>query len=317
MGKSDWCPMMPSVGRKDSDGMPDNDLQLRKEVRFLQLETGTACNYKCLYCPVAYFPRKGRFLPLELVDRVIGELEGFPRLEKIYLNGYDEPTLNPQLAPIVGKLAHLPVRITLFTNATNLTSDLAEKIAQTGARIEFDIHLSAVNRSDFEHIHQSKLFDKVISNLRYFAENFRHLHRINVCISMQALDTATDDRIYEELKDYFRQTPLITFRWKPNDRSGILCDTPYAQAQNHNVLRGCSLENRTQDWIHINATGNVILCCQDYFESHVIGNIEESTLTEILASDQRRKYHRWTMGEVEAPKDYICRRCIFAITTDK
>lgn len=297
--------------------MLDNALQMRREIRFLQLETGTACNYKCLYCPVAYFPRKGRFLPLELVDKVISELECFPRLEKIYLNGYDEPTLNPQLAAIVGKLAHLPAQITLFTNGTNLTPDLAERIARTGAKIEFDIHLSAVNRNDFERLHQSKLLDKVISNLRYLAENFHHLHRINICISMQALDNATDDRIYEELKDYFGQTPLMTFRWKPNDRAGILSDTHYALNQNHRVLLGCSLENRTRDWIHVNATGNVVLCCQDYFESHVIGNIAESTLTEILASDKRRLCHQWTMGEVEAPKDYICRRCIFAVTTDK
>lgn len=297
--------------------MPANVLQLREEIRYLQMETGTACNYKCLYCPVAYYPRKGRFLPLELVDKVIPELECFPSLEKIYLNGYDEPTLNPQLATVVGKLAHLPARITLFTNGTNLTPDLAERIAGTGARIEFDIHLSAVNRQDFERIHQSKLFNKVMSNLQYFAESFHHLHRINICISMQALDNATDDRVYGELEEYFRRTPLITFRWKPNDRAGILCDTPYALAQNNRVLRGCSLENRTRDWIHINATGNVTLCCQDYFESHVIGNIEESTLTDILASNKRRQYHQWTMGEVEAPRDYICRRCVFAITPDK
>lgn len=290
-------------------------MQLNERIRYLQLETGTACNYKCIYCPVAYFPRRGHFLPMELFGKIIQELENFPNLEKVYLNGYDEPTLNPMLADIVRNFAHFPVRIILFTNASNLTPVLVDKLVATGTDIDLDIHLSAVNRKDFEHIHQSKLFEKVIKNIEYL-QNCKHLDRIKVCISMQALDNLTDDRIYEELKAYFASTPLTTFRWLPNDRAGVLDHTNYDLSLNHRVLRGCALQNRTKEWIHINATGNVILCCQDYFESHVIGNIFEKSLMEIIGSEQHQRYHQWTTGEVQAPADYICRRCTFAITGD-
>lgn len=288
----------------------------RSRIRYIQLETGTACNYRCVYCPVAYFPRKGTFLPMPLIERIIGEFELFPRLQKIYLNGYDEPTLNPRLAEIVGKLAHLPAHITLFTNATNLTPGLADRLAETGANIEFDIHLSAVNRDDFVQIHQSSLLDRVMANLRYLAQGFAHLQRVNVCVSMQALDTPRDDRLWRELHDTFRDTPLLTFRWKPNDRAGLLGHTPYALDCHHQVLRGCTLDNRTEEWIHIAATGNVILCCQDYEESHVLGHVADSTLAEILNSPIRHRFHEWTMGEIEAPADYICRRCTFAAIQD-
>lgn len=285
----------------------------RLDVRYLQMETGTACNYRCVYCPVAYHPRRGGFLPLPLVSKVVEQLPLFPNLRKVYLNGYDEPTLNPHLATIVQQLAHLPVQITLFTNGTNLTPDLANRLAHTGADLEIDIHLSAVERPDFVRIHGSRQFDRVMKNVRYLAEEFDQWRRINVCVSMQALDNPMDDALYETLQAYFADTRLVTFRWKPNDRAGILGDTPYGLHCHHAKLRGCSLNNRTREWIHINATGNVVLCCQDYFESHVLGNIADTTLDQIVESDIRRKYHLWTIGEVEAPDDYICRRCVFAV----
>src|SRR5262245_22539365 len=69
-------------------------------VRDVQIETGTACNYRCLYCPVAYHPRSGGLLPLETIATLASDLTTLPALEQIYLNGYDEPTTNPQLAEI-------------------------------------------------------------------------------------------------------------------------------------------------------------------------------------------------------------------------
>ncbi|MHB8596938.1 MAG: radical SAM/SPASM domain-containing protein [Ktedonobacteraceae bacterium] len=285
-----------------------------ENIRYLQLETGTACNYRCLYCPVAYIPRRGGFMPLGFVQRIADQLRQFPNLRHIYLNGYDEPTLNPQLVTIIKMFSHLDVIFTLFTNGTRLTPKVANDIVSTGATVEIDIHLSSVDRQNFERIHQSKLYDNVMRNIQYLqtiAE--KGFHNVSICISMQGLDNETDIKLYEQLQLFFANTRLLTFKWKPNDRAGLLEQTPYANRLNHKRLKGCGLNNRTWEWLHINSNGKVILCCQDYNEEHVIGNVASQSLEEIITTSQRLQYHRWTVGEEEAPEDYICRKCIHAI----
>lgn len=288
-------------------------LSVAEQIRFVQIETGTACNYGCLYCPVAYFPRRKQFLELATIAKIIDQLSLFPNLQTIYLNGYDEPTLNVNLVRIIRLVARLGIHIVLFTNATGLTPRVADAIAESRASIEFDIHLSTSNRRDFEKIHQSRLFERVMVNIRHL-RNFHKLYGIKVCISAQAPENPEGDRLCRELEATFAGSGLPTFRWIPNDRAGLLAHTEYNLQIYKKNLRGCSLQNRTSEWIHINATGNVILCCQDYFETHVLGNVEEMSLVDILSSEWRGRLHDWTIGVACAPDDYMCRRCKFAIS---
>ena len=87
----------------------------------------------------------------------------------------------------------------------------------------------------------------------------------------------------------------------------------YQQDIAKKALRGCALQNRTSEWLHINADGNVIMCCQDYFEEYVIGNVSRDALRSLVDSEVRARLHRWTSGAEEAPENYLCRRCAHAI----
>lgn len=283
--------------------------KIQEKIRYIQIETGTSCNYKCIYCPVSYYPKKGSFMSLELVEKISKSLAYFPNIKQIYLNGFDEPTLNPNLVTIIEKLAYLPAKITLLTNGTNLTSELVNKIVNIGTRIEFDIHLSAVNRQDYQRIHRSKQFTKVMKNIQYLET----LDQVEIHISMLGFDTDRDNRIFEEIKTHFKNTSFKIHKWLPNDRAGALKNEFNLDIYNES-LRGCSLEDRTRQWIHINATGKVILCCQDYFEEYVIGDLHHQSLFDIVNSEKLQKYNDWTTGIIEAPKNFICRYCTFAIT---
>ena len=289
-----------------------NRSRLLDQIRFIQIETGTVCNYKCIYCPVAFHNRTGSFMPISLVKKIASELHHFPNLKQIYLNGYDEPTLNPQLAEVVQLLIHLEAKITLLTNGTLLTPQLVHDLDATGADIEFDIHLAAVNFQDFQKAHQSKMFKKVMNNIEYLI-SYAKTGRIEVHISMQGKETEIDNRIFQEMKRRFADTNFKIHKWFPNDRAGLL-KNEFHQKLYHKMLKGCSLQNRTQEWMHINANGKAILCCQDYFEEHIIGDANIQSLVEIASSDSRARYNEWTMGESEAPEEYICRKCMFAIS---
>jgi len=76
------------------------------------------------------------------------------------------------------------------------------------------------------------------------------------------------------------------------DKAEVMTNEPAISRYNKkgdNVI-GCSnMGDRTKTWIHINANGDVFICCNDYDFDTVFGNINSSTLKEIWESDDRQK----------------------------
>ena len=66
------------------------------------------------------------------------------------------------------------------------------------------------------------------------------------------------------------------------------------------------------DNIHITPRGQCVLCCEDYDEKYVVGDLNESTIAEVLEGDEIAKLRRWVYGIEEAPEDFMCRDCVFA-----
>ena len=66
--------------------------------------------------------------------------------------------------------------------------------------------------------------------------------------------------------------------------------------------------------IHINPYGQLLLCCQDYDEKEVLGDLREQKLRDILVSEEFARARRMVYGLEEAPASYICRNCKYSLT---
>lgn len=281
-----------------------------KRVRFIQIETSTICNHRCVYCPVTYYPRRSVIMPLGKIESIVDDLKYFSSIEKVYLNGYDEPTLNPNLLNIINLIKDLEVKIYILSNGTYLTKSLVNSLIKSEAKIEIDINLTSINRHEFERVHQSRLFNKVMGNVKSIMR-LDDLRNLKVNITKIGRNNFKDNRSFKELQDFFSTSSISVRKKFLNDRAGNL-NNDYNLDLYNNTLEGCLLTNRPEEWIHISANGNVILCPEDYFESCVIGNIEDNNLSEISNSEKRELYAAWSSGTAEAPYNYICRRCVFA-----
>jgi hypothetical protein len=71
--------------------------------------------------------------------------------------------------------------------------------------------------------------------------------------------------------------------------------------------------SRPFEHMHVTATAKAVLCCQDYWEKLVVGDLKTQTVAEILGGDRMALLRKWTYGVEEAPADFLCRRCEFAI----
>jgi hypothetical protein len=100
------------------------------------------------------------------------------------------------------------------------------------------------------------------------------------------------------------------FRIRSRPASGTFVPEPPVKK----VLRGCELMgSRPFEHLHVTATARAVLCCQDYYEKLTIGDLKTQSVAEILGGDVMARLRRWTYGVEEAPADFLCRRCEFAL----
>ncbi len=71
--------------------------------------------------------------------------------------------------------------------------------------------------------------------------------------------------------------------------------------------------SRPFEHLHVTATAKAVLCCQDYYERLVVGDLKTQTVGEVLGGDVMARLRRWTYGVEKAPDDFLCRRCEFAL----
>ena len=96
------------------------------------------------------------------------------------------------------------------------------------------------------------------------------------------------------------------------DRAGWL-DVGLKPPERKAQLRGCdNVGSRPLQHLHITPAGKCVLCCEDYDERYVVGDLTSSTIAEVLESDAVATLRKWVYGIEEAPADFICRNCVFA-----
>jgi len=98
------------------------------------------------------------------------------------------------------------------------------------------------------------------------------------------------------------------------DRAGWL-DVGLKAATHGRPLAGCdNVGSRPLQHLHITPRGACILCCEDYDEKYVVGDLTKQSIDEVLRGDELAKMRRWVYGLEEAPADFMCRSCVFART---
>jgi MoaA/NifB/PqqE/SkfB family radical SAM enzyme len=69
---------------------------------------------------------------------------------------------------------------------------------------------------------------------------------------------------------------------------------------------GIGLTDRANEWIHINANGDVFLCCDDFDFVTMYGNLKDSSLEDLWFGSNRQ-------DAIKSAKSSLCRNCSAAI----
>lgn len=286
------------------------DLSRRHHLKIVSLETLTTCNQKCYFCPVSIAPRADYAMPDELFARIVEELTAYrATLDSVFLQSYNEPTLDRRFLDQIRTLTGNGLPVAVLSNASGFTPAKTDAILAMGSLRYLCINLSTLDRDRY-------IQDRGADHLAAVMRNLDYMKTTPIAQDMKIVvlgtGNATHDEDFAAIREHFAGSRFTVEQHVVMDRAGWL-DVGLKTADRMRPLRGCdNVGSRPIQHLHITPHGKCVLCCEDYDEKYVVGDLTQNTIAEVLEGEEIAKLRRWIYGVEEAPEDFMCRDCVFA-----
>lgn len=288
----------------------DEDLSQRHYLKYVSLEAHTLCNQGCYFCPVAYDPREAYFMPTERYEEIVRQLAGHREtIEAVFMINYNEPTADKRFVDQVRTIKEAGLPPATLTNGTGLTPKRVDALVELGGLRFLSINLSTLDSERYA-------ADRNGDHLELVLRNLDHAKDLPVAEEMDIVVLGRGDEVhrrdFEEIRRRFAGSRFNVKLFEVMDRAGYL---QIGLSARNKTLCGCdNIGSRPLQHLHINPYGKCLLCCEDYDENYVVGDLSEESLEEVLTGPRMALMRRWVYGLEEAPADFICRSCVFART---
>ncbi|OHB63556.1 MAG: hypothetical protein A2Y76_02505, partial [Planctomycetes bacterium RBG_13_60_9] len=249
------------------------------------IDTTRECNLRCIMCPQSrgLTPRLAK-MPMEaFTDIVDAVCENHP-LIKLYLSG--EPLLHEGLFEMIDYAGARGCRTMIHTNAAALTRDMSEKILSSSLSF-LSFSFDGCAPQVYEHLRPPAKFEQVRSNIRQHLDLRRQRGggpRTTVeIIRMRDTDGLIQPFVEEWMAsgvddvcivDYLTWHGLVDDRragGDPQSQRYKPCAAPFQH--------GCILSD-----------GTVVPCCLDINGTMPLGNVAQSSFTEIWSASEFRQF---------------------------
>ncbi|HEV2846945.1 MAG TPA: radical SAM/SPASM domain-containing protein [Thermoanaerobaculia bacterium] len=289
------------------DAEPAREFRLK----YVSLEAHTVCNQSCYFCPVSIAPREDYFMPTELYERIVGELGAYrDTIEAVFMINYNEPTVDKRFVDQVRAIREAGLPPAVLTNGSGLTPGRVDALVEMGGLRFLSINLSTLDRERYTKERGGDHLSLVLRNLDYARDK-----ALAEQMDMVVLGTGNDDhkRDFEEISRRFAGSRFEVKYFEVMDRAGYL-QIGHKPAIPNQRLCGCeNVGSRPLQHLHITPQAKCVLCCEDYDSKYVVGDLSRESVQEVLTGPAMALMRRWVYGLEEAPRDFICRGCTFAL----
>jgi len=289
---------------------PGEQLGRSFRLRYASLEAGTVCNQACYFCPVSTDPRESHTMSMEFYEDVVRQLSAHKEtIEGVSMVQYNEPTVDAQFLERLRLLHRYGLAPAVNSNGTGLTPERVDRIAETGELRFLSINLSTLNRERYKADRGHDHVDVAARNVDYMATK-----RLAVQAEIMVLGRgdAVHQADFREIESRWGGSEFEVKYAEVMDRAGAV-DGGDKPAEPIRRLRGCDQTgSRPVEWVHVNPYGQCVVCCQDYHNHYVVGDLREESLEDVLSGEKMARLRRQAYGYEDSPEDFICRHCIYA-----
>jgi MoaA/NifB/PqqE/SkfB family radical SAM enzyme len=254
---------------------------------YIQIETVSICNARCVMCPVEEWTRDNTIMKPELFQKIVVELANYADwLERVTIQLDGEPLIDKQLENRIRQLKEIGIKCVAFSsNGSLMRQPRIDAIIQSGID-EVTFSIDGATAETFEAIRKPLKYDRCIKNIEEFIAARNRLNP-QLCIRIRM---AIQEANVNEFDTF------IAF-WQ--ERLGSQ-DQAYGKLLHNwgNWLKGYDLQ-RGQDPETLNVNpctspfgsldiftdGRVPLCCSDYNAAICLGDVTKSSIKEIWNDD--------------------------------
>lgn len=247
----------------------------------VQIETTNACNSRCIICPHKKMGRSIKTMDNNIFKKVIDECAKF-NCGNVHLHNFGEPLLDTNIVQRIkyAKDKGLP-RIKIFSNGSLLSQEMSENLIKAGLD-EIKISFDGANKEEYEKIRYPLKFDLVVNNIRdliFIRNKMRSSLKIEIACNSTS-DNSSTMKSLENCVDNFSFGKL--HNWG---------DSEIACSARSKIRKPCARVWRT---FTILSDGSASLCCLDFDGKVILGDLHESSISEIWRNSQyisMRKQH--------------------------
>lgn len=241
--------------------------------RSVEINPTELCNFKCVFCPRAtFYPNQNLHMSRDTIDLLITQLPEMPNLHGIFVAGRGEPTLHNEFEYLANSLVEYKQKH---------QSDLYLHLATNGKRL--DRYRQAVD--GFDDIKLS-LYDETPLG---FEKPFIDWH--NVKIKNRRLDyiipRGYTDTYHNRAGAINTEITRVDNTW--HEHYGLLCDKPF-------------------DVVYVDWNGDYNLCCDDWEDIQVLGNIHTESLGQYITTNKKLKSYQQDLLQSKRDKN-PCASC--------
>jgi MoaA/NifB/PqqE/SkfB family radical SAM enzyme len=279
--------------------------------RAVEFQTLSTCNARCVFCCHRHSPKDIPHGRMEdaLIRKIIAEC-GRHRLVLGRVSPYltNEPLLDrrmPDIIRAIRKACGPFVKTKINTNASLLTGEMSERLINSGLS---HIWISVNGYSPESYAESMGLdFATTMRNIDIFLDMKKSLRRRRPKVVISTVRTKLVEHELEKAGDYWAKRNVVFKIQYLDNRAGDAAVNGIVSAEQEQggFKRDCDLFLKQA---YIVENGDMIICCHDWRQSVVVGNVASTSIAEVWNSS----YFKGLIHEYCAEKFAnieICRTC--------
>ena len=258
----------------------------------LQVQTISACNGRCHFCPYTY---TSKYLPQGKMEwktyqKIVNECISFPSLQMFTPMLQNEPLLDKNISKAICYFkeregGNIPTFI--VTNGYLLNTSLIKQLVDSGLD-NLIISLNAHKKETYEKLMPGFRFKNIISNI----ENLLSLDLRRMRVTLRFLENQKNKDEISEALEYWRKrkihTEVLSFISNRADALDIsklkstrteMLSISKIKQKAFSCFSNCCILPFYQ--MNILFNGDVILCCNDWRRNPILGNVNNDKLEDI------------------------------------
>lgn len=268
--------------------------------RYIDVELTNMCNFKCRFCPTGTksMQRIKGYMPSDVIDALVENVERF-HIQGVRLIRWGEPTLHPKYLEIIKRLKNVQGGTPVHINTNG--SLLDEEQIQQMLDIKLDsikFSFQGADEGTYNEMRQGGDYQRLLEIVRQMYRMRANLPYPYIQISTTLTgETAEQIKNFKnDIEDYCDYYNVGYTKLKHLNVDDMQIESK--EKEKIRQLQEREKINRTYspvcveafDKLSINWNGDVTLCCSDYDNFMIIGNILDMDLHQLFNSRAANQY---------------------------